>query len=89
VQDTIIVQNSAEVVSLLEKYTVKLGLQSHTHINERVNWKGIDFTTTGAVSGNWWKGPRLGFPEGYAVLDNDWQLSQRAGRQDIGLQMWR
>jgi hypothetical protein len=26
-----------------------------THINERVNWKGIDFITTGAVSGNWWK----------------------------------
>lgn len=69
VQDTIVVQNSAEVVVLLEKYPVKLVLQGHTHINERVNWKGIDFITTGAVSGNWWKGPRLGFPEGYAVLD--------------------
>ena len=68
-QDTVVVQNSAEVVALLEKYPVKVVLQGHTHINERVNWKGIDFITTGAVSGNWWKGPRLGFPEGYAVLD--------------------
>ena len=65
----IVVENSAEVVGLLEKYPVKLVLQGHTHINERVIWKDIDFTTTGAVSGNWWKGPRLGFPEGYAVLD--------------------
>lgn len=68
-QDTIVVQNSAEVVALLERYPVKLVLQGHTHINERVNWKGIDFITTGAVAGNWWKGPRLGFPEGYSVVD--------------------
>ena len=34
-----------------------------------MNWKGVDFITTRAVSGNGWKGPRLGFPEGYAVLD--------------------
>lgn len=67
--DSIVVANAAEVVTLLEKYPVKLVLQGHTHINERVNWKGIDFITTGAVSGNWWTGPRLGFPEGYAVLD--------------------
>jgi 3',5'-cyclic AMP phosphodiesterase CpdA len=69
IQDTIVVQNSAEIVAVLEKYPVKMVLQGHTHINERVDWKGIDFITTGAVSGNWWKGPRLGFPEGYAVLD--------------------
>jgi 3',5'-cyclic AMP phosphodiesterase CpdA len=67
--NTIVVENSAEVVALLETYPVKLVLQGHTHINERVNWKGIDFVTTGAVSGNWWRGPRLGIPEGYGVLD--------------------
>jgi 3',5'-cyclic AMP phosphodiesterase CpdA len=65
----IVVENAAEVVALLEKFPVKLVLQGHTHINERVNWKGMNFITTGAVSGNWWKGPRLGFPEGYAVVD--------------------
>lgn len=74
----IVVQNSAEVVGILEKYPVKLVLQGHTHINERVNWKGIDFITTGAVCGDWWKGPRLGFPEGYAVVDvNGDQVSWR------------
>jgi 3',5'-cyclic-AMP phosphodiesterase len=66
---TIVVENSADVVKILEKYPVKLVLQGHTHVNEHVNWKGIDFITTGAVSGNWWKGPRMGFPEGYAVLE--------------------
>lgn len=64
----IVVDNSAGVVQLFEKYPVKMVLQGHTHINESVNWKGIQFITTGAVSGNWWKGARLGFPEGYAVI---------------------
>lgn len=67
--DGLVVRNSADVVKVLEKYPVKMVLQGHTHINERVAWKGIEFITTGAVCGNWWKGTRLGFPEGYAVLE--------------------
>lgn len=67
--NVLVVENAAEVVAVLQQYPVKLVLQGHTHINERVHWKGIDFITTGAVCGNWWKGPHLGFSEGYAVLD--------------------
>jgi 3',5'-cyclic-AMP phosphodiesterase len=89
ISDSIVVQNSSEIVQVLEKHPVKLVLQGHTHINERVHWKGIDFITTGAVSGNWWKGPRLGFDEGYAVLDFDgpnvnWKFETFGWKADAG-----
>ncbi|MDX2153729.1 MAG: metallophosphoesterase [Bryobacteraceae bacterium] len=67
--NAIVVENAAVVVELFDGYPVKLVLQGHTHINERVRWKNTDYITTGAVSGNWWKGPRMGFPEGYAVIE--------------------
>ncbi len=34
-----------------------------------VNWQGVPFITSGAVSGNWWRGTRWGTPEGFTVLE--------------------
>jgi len=31
-------------------------------------WKGVPYVTSGAVCGNWWKGTRLGTPEGFTVV---------------------
>jgi hypothetical protein len=36
---------------------------------DRVDYRGHTFICDGAVSGNWWKGPRLSFPEGYGLFD--------------------
>lgn len=62
------VANSAEVIKLFEGHNVLGVLQGHTHINERVEWHGIPYITCGAVSGNWWKGIRMGTPEGFTVV---------------------
>lgn len=62
------VANSAEVITLFEGHNVLGVLQGHTHINERVEWHGIPYITCGAVSGNWWKGTRMGTPEGFTVV---------------------
>lgn len=62
------VANSAEVIPLFAGHHVLAVLQGHTHINERVEWQGIPYITSGAVSGNWWKGVRMGTPEGYTVV---------------------
>lgn len=62
------VANSAEVIKLFEGYNVLGVLQGHTHINERVEWHGIPYITCGAVCGNWWKGVRMGTPEGFTVV---------------------
>ena len=60
--------NGPAVIQLLEGYNVLAVLQGHTHVNERVEFHGIPFLTSGAVCGNWWKGTRLGTPEGFTVV---------------------
>jgi len=63
-----LVTNSQEILEVFKPYPVKLVLQGHTHIRENVTYNGTQFITSGAVCGNWWKGPRLGHPEGFAMV---------------------
>jgi Icc protein len=60
--------NAHEVINLFAGHNVIGVLQGHTHINERVEWKGVPYITSGAVSGNWWRGTRMGTPEGFTVV---------------------
>jgi len=62
------VSNADEVIKLFEGHNVLGVLQGHTHINERVEWHGVPYITSGAISGNWWKGTRMGTPEGFTVV---------------------
>ena len=66
--DIFLVTNAQEVLDVLWPYKPKLVLQGHTHINEIVTYRACQFITTGAVCGNWWKGPREGHPEGFGLL---------------------
>jgi len=61
------VANSSEVIRLFEGHNVLGVFQGHTHINERIEWHGVPYITSGAVSGNWWKGTHMGAAEGYTV----------------------
>ena len=63
------IANAYQVLPLFEDHNVIGVLQGHTHINERVLWKGVPYITSGAVCGNWWHGVRLGTPEGFTVVD--------------------
>lgn len=63
------VANSSDVIALFEGHNVLGVLQGHTHINERVDWHGVPYITSGAVSGNWWHGVRMGTPEGFTVVE--------------------
>jgi 3',5'-cyclic AMP phosphodiesterase CpdA len=60
--------NGPQVIKLFEGHNVLAVLQGHTHINERVEWHGVPYITSGAVCGNWWKGTRFGTPEGFTVV---------------------
>ena len=62
------VANANEVIALFDGHNVLGVLQGHTHINERVEWKGVPYITSGAVCGNWWHGTRMGTPEGFTVV---------------------
>ncbi|MFZ3217124.1 MAG: metallophosphoesterase [Candidatus Acidiferrales bacterium] len=76
--NTVSVANSAEVRALFTGHNVLAVLQGHLHINELVNYEGFQYATRGAVCGNWWHGPRLGFPEGFTVVSlRDGKISWR------------
>jgi 3',5'-cyclic AMP phosphodiesterase CpdA len=62
------ISNSREVLDILAPLNLKAVLQGHTHIRETVLYNGCQYITSGAVCGNWWKGARLGHPEGFGVL---------------------
>jgi len=66
--NTYSVENSPDVIALFAGHNVIAVLQGHLHINETVHYKNCDFMTGGAVCGNWWHGPRMGFPEGFTVV---------------------
>ncbi len=65
------VENGPAVLRVLEGSNILAVLQGHTHVNEQVLWKGVPYITSGAVCGNWWKGPRMGSPEGFTVVTVD------------------
>lgn len=64
------VVNAYTLRKALLKYNLRLVLQGHVHVRERIDYGRISYIQSGAVSGQWWKGPTLGeHPEGYGVLD--------------------
>ena len=63
------IENSHEILKLFKEHNLKIVLQGHLHIIEEIIVDGIHFITGGAVSGRWWKGPHLGYDEGFVVLD--------------------
>jgi 3',5'-cyclic-AMP phosphodiesterase len=66
--NSLIVSNAAEVLDLYKDHNLKLVLQGHLHIVEDIYIGGIRFITAGAVSANWWEGPREGMEEGFGFF---------------------
>jgi 3',5'-cyclic-AMP phosphodiesterase len=64
---SVVITNAKEVLQFCSSYNIKLILQGHVHLVEDHRYKGSQFITSGAVCGNWWKGPRMGHAEGFAV----------------------
>lgn len=64
-----VVLNANELLDLFEGHELRLVLQGHLHVFESIEWRGTKFVTGGAISGNWWKGARLGTEEGYCVIE--------------------
>lgn len=68
--DSLIVRNGKEVRELFKNHNVKAVLQGHTHVVEDCIYTKTHYITSGAICGEWWKGPRLGVhKEGFAVFD--------------------
>jgi 3',5'-cyclic AMP phosphodiesterase CpdA len=65
---SVVVTNGKELVELFSQHNVKAVLQGHTHVRETIEYKGCKYITSGAVCGNWWRGVRMGHPEGFGLL---------------------
>jgi hypothetical protein len=64
------VVNYNEVIDVFAEHNTKLILQGHLHENERIHYRGIDFITSGAVCGSWWRDVLNfdGSPRGYQIV---------------------
>jgi Icc protein len=68
---SLISRNGKRLVNLIHssEANVKLVLAGHLHHQERMEIGGVSYLNGGAVCGNWWKGPMMGCPEGFNVID--------------------
>jgi hypothetical protein len=66
--NTLTVDNAPDVLAAFEGHNVVAVLQGHLHVNELIVLKNTQYILGGAVCGNWWRGPRMGFPEGFTVV---------------------
>ena len=67
----LVVENANEVLALFAPHNLKVVLQGHLHLNERIYFNDTAFIMGGAVCGRWWQGPNLGTAEGFAELKLD------------------
>ena len=67
-----VINNSKEVLDLFTDKNLKLVLQGHLHYLEDICMQGkTHFITGGAVSSDWWRGPRYGMEEGFLRIKVD------------------
>ena len=68
---SLISRNGKRLVNLIRDSgaNVKLVLAGHLHHQERLEIEGVSYLNGGAICGNWWKGPMMGCPEGFNVID--------------------
>ncbi len=60
--------NANDVRALLEDNNVKLVLQGHVHMIEKMEYNGIKYITSGSVCGARWRGPSRKNPEGFGLI---------------------
>lgn len=69
--------NNAKIIDLFARHRVRLVLQGHAHENERQTIRGVEYVTSGALAGSWFRGGEGmernvdGVPRGYRVVSVD------------------
>ncbi|MEZ0299496.1 MAG: metallophosphoesterase [Candidatus Methylacidiphilales bacterium] len=70
VQPNLVHSDGGELSKLFAGHpNVKLCLSGHLHMVEGLELRDVMYRCAGSVCGNWWRGPRDGFAEGYSMLD--------------------
>jgi Icc protein len=66
---SLVCSNGSELTSQLSGHAIKAVLAGHLHHYERLTLGGVPFINSGAVCGNYWKGPVMDCPEGFGIVD--------------------
>jgi len=66
---TLVCTNGSAVIDDIPGHNVRAILAGHLHFQEEIDLKGVRVINSGAVCGNYWKGPNHGCPEGFGVVD--------------------
>jgi hypothetical protein len=62
--------DARRLIDLFKQFTnIRCCLSGHIHMQDKVEFSGIDYYCNGAVSGNWWNGAFKGFAPAYAIFD--------------------
>jgi Icc protein len=61
--------NAATLINEFPGHNIRAVLAGHLHRYERNDIGGVPFYNSGAVCGNYWKGPMMDCPEGFGVVD--------------------
>lgn len=62
--------DSRRITDLFKSFpNIRCCLSGHIHMQDAVNYRGIQYYCNGAVSGNWWGGPFKDFAPAYAVFE--------------------
>ncbi len=62
--------DARKIKGLFSQYSqIKLAISGHIHLQDRVDYLGIQYLCNGAVSGGWWNGNYQEFPPAYALID--------------------
>lgn len=64
-----LVQNNKELIRMFLDHNLRLVLQGHLHVYERLLWRGTTYITGGAVCGRWWRGDYHGTAPGFVELE--------------------
>jgi Icc protein len=65
----LICTNGNALLDDIPSHNIRAVLAGHLHFHEQINRNGVHLINSGAVCGNYWKGPNHGCPEGFGVVD--------------------
>jgi len=66
---TLVCTNGKAALGDIPGHNIRAILSGHLHFYEALDHNGVRIINSGAVCGNYWKGPNNGCPEGFGVVD--------------------
>jgi 3',5'-cyclic AMP phosphodiesterase CpdA len=66
---SLVCSNAPDLTSDFPGHNIRAVLCGHLHYHEQLALNGVTYINSGAVCANYWKGPMMGCPEGFGVVD--------------------